>query len=223
MKITIDAGHIKGYNIGVVSGYNEGEMAWTLSQYLGDALKKYGAEVFYTRADITKDLALEARGKIAHDNGSTLFISLHSDGYTSPSAKGVSVFYSNYRKDSLTLAQQLGSAIASTMRTPFRGAMTRLYGGSFPQADYYGVVRGAVGYNGERLPKAAFLIEHGFHTNPEDCAWLMQDNNLKVLASAEADVIAAHYGLRRPPVGLDYKALYETEKAKLDAIRGILK
>ena len=217
MKITIDAGHIKGYNIGVVPGYNEGEMAWALSQYLGAALKKYGAEVFYTRADISKDLALELRGKTAHDNGSELFISLHSDGFTSPTAKGVSIFYSNHRRDSLTLANALGGAVAALMGTPFRGSQIRLYGGAYPQADYYGVIRGAVGYSGERFPKAAFLIEHGFHTNPDDCAWLMRADNLKKLAEAEASIIARHYGLT---VGAtDYKALYEATQAKLDALK----
>ena len=228
MKITIDAGHIKGYNIGINPSYNEGGMAWALSRYLGDALKKYGAEVFYTRSDISKDLALELRGKTAHDNGSELFISLHSDGFTSPTAKGVSVFYSNHRRESLTLANALGGAVAALMGTPFRGAQIRLYGGSYPNADYYGVIRGAVGYGGERIPGAALLIEHGFHSNPNDCAWLAQDDNLQKLAETEARIIAKHYGLsaKTEVPASDYKALYETEKAahaatqaKLDEIR----
>ena len=197
MKVTIDAGHVKGYNIGANPAYNEGQMAWTLSRLLGTALEKYGVEVFYTRDNIEKDLALELRGKTAHDNGSDLFISLHSDGFTSSTAKGVSVFYSNYRKDSASLANEMGNAVATLIRTPFRGAKTRLYGGAYPQADYYGVIRGAVGYSGERTPQAAFLIEHGFHTSPDDCAWLMQMDNLIKLAETEAAVIAGHYGLRQ--------------------------
>ena len=223
MKITIDAGHIKGYNIGINPSYNEGGMAWKLSKFLGAALEKFGVEVFYTRDDIAKDLALESRGKTAHDNGSELFISLHSDGFTSSTAKGVSVFYSNYRKyDSAGLAEMLGKAVAAKMGTPFRGAMTRLYGGAYPQADYYGVIRGAVGYNGERAPKAALLIEHGFHTNPDDCAWLMQDDNLKMLAEAEAATIAKYYGLAAVTEGQtdsDYKAMYEAEKAAHEALK----
>ncbi len=218
MKITIDAGHIKGYNVGADPRYNEGQMAWTLSKLLGAALEKYGAQVFYTRADITEDLALELRGKTAHDNGSDLFISLHSDGFTSPTAKGVTVFYSNYRKDSAQLAAALGSAVAGLIATPFRGAMTRLYGGAYPQADYYGVVRGAVGYRGERAPGAAFLIEHGFHSNPDDCAWLMREDNLAKLAVAEAEVIARFYGLEKggDSAQPDYKALYLSAKEKAD-------
>lgn len=220
MKITIDAGHVKGYNIGVNPAYNEGQMAWTLSKLLGAALQKYGVEVFYTRDDITKDLALESRGKTAHDNSSDLFISLHSDGFTSPTAKGVSVFFSNYRKDSAGLANELGNAAANLMGTPFRGAKTRLYGGAYPQADYYGVIRGAVGYNGERTPIAAFLIEHGFHTSPDDCAWLMQGGNLMKLAETEAAVIAGHYGLRQNGTATceDWQTKYTALLADVEAV-----
>ena len=222
MKVTIDAGHIKGYNVGVDKAYNEGEMAWKLSRFLGAELERYGAEVAYTRDNIAVDRALEARGKTAHDNGSDLFLSLHSDGFTNPTARGVSVFYSNRRQGTQGLAKALCDTVAALMNTPARGAMTRLYGGAHPQADYYGVIRGAVGFNGERSPKAAFLIEHGFHTNPQDCAWLMQEDNLKRLAAAEARVIAEHYGLKAvqvpPSDGVDWKAKYETLCAALDEL-----
>lgn len=225
MKITIDAGHVKGYNIGVNAAYNEGQMAWMLSKLLGSELEKYGAQIHYTRDDIAKDLALESRGKAAHDNGSDLFISLHSDGFTSPTAKGVSVFYSNHRRDSLTLSNALGGAVAALMDTPFRGAQIRLYGGAYPQADYYGVIRGAVGYSGERTPKAALLIEHGFHTNPDDCAWLMQTANLAKLAETEAEVIARHYGLKKsepstPPDAQKYAALLADIEAVVKKHKG---
>ncbi len=221
MKITIDAGHVKGYNVGVDTRYNEGLMAWTLSKLLGAELEKYGAQVFYTRDDIAKDLALESRGKTAHDNGSELFISLHSDGFTSPTARGVSVFYSNYRKlDSAGIANDLGIAVAALIGTPFRGAMTRLYGGAYPQADYYGVIRGAVGYSGERSPRAALLIEHGFHSNPNDCAWLLREDNLKKLAETEAALIARFYGLQKteasaPP---DPQGKYTALLADIEAV-----
>ena len=107
MKTTIDAGYIKGYNVGVDKAYNEGEMAWRLSRFLGAELQKYGVEVAYSREDISKDKELELRGKVAHDNGSGLFISLHSDGFTNPTARGVSVFYSNRRQGTQGLAKAL--------------------------------------------------------------------------------------------------------------------
>lgn len=223
MKVTIDAGHIKGYNVGVNPAYNEGEAMWKLSRYLGMALMEYGIEVAYTRADATKDLGVEARGKIAHDNGSDLFLSLHSDGFTSSTARGVTVFFSNCRQTSKMLAEKLGNTISVCMNTPFRGAQTRLYGGAYPNSDYYGTIRGAVGFYGERSTKVAFLIEHGFHTNPQDCAWLLQDANLKKLAQAEADAIADYYGYNIPEVpeveteeSLYWKNQYDLLRAELD-------
>ena len=54
-----------------------------------------------------------------------------------------------------------------------------------PDTDYYGVIRNSAASGCRR----AFLIEHGFHTNPEDSAFLRDKDALLRLALAEADVI----------------------------------
>ena len=54
----------------------------------------------------------------------------------------------------------------------------------------YGVIRAAA----QSGCHAAFLIEHGFHTNPEDSAFLQDEQCLTRLAAAEADVIARIFG-----------------------------
>lgn len=71
------------------------------------------------------------------------------------------------------------------------GVWTRAYPG-YTNLDYYGVIRAAVGTSSVC---DAFLIEHGMHTNPKDCAFLDSAANRQVLAEAEAEVIAQHYGL----------------------------
>lgn len=45
--------------------------------------------------------------------------------------------------------------------------------------------------------KAAFLIEHGFHTCPKDASFLLSSANLKKLAKAEAQVIADYFGANK--------------------------
>ena len=57
-------------------------------------------------------------------------------------------------------------------------------------ADYYGVLRGAasVGVPG-------ILLEHSFHTNRRATDWLLNDENLERMAVAEAETIAAHFGV----------------------------
>lgn len=99
----------------IISKHIKNTWAWRLSRFLGAELERYGVEGAYSRDDISKDKELELRGKVAHDNGSDLFISLHSDGYTTPTASGVTVFYSNFRHHSKTLGEALGRAVASTM------------------------------------------------------------------------------------------------------------
>jgi N-acetylmuramoyl-L-alanine amidase len=86
--------------------------------------------------------------------------------------------------------------------TCWRGSRTRSYGPEHPQADYYGVLRAAVGNDGRRAARHALLIEHGFHSNPEECAWLMKPESLQRLAEAEAQAIADFFGLApKEPAG----------------------
>lgn len=208
MRICVDAGHVPNWRNGVDPKYDEGKMSWTLAGFLKKELEFHGFEVVCTRSDanISKDTEVFTRGTVAHTWQCDLLLSLHSDGITDAAgrpittAKGVSVFMSNLRPDSKALAIELGTAVARAMGTVFRGAQTRLYGGTAtPNADYYGVIRGAIGFKGERYPQAAFLIEHGFHTNPAECAWLMNEDNLRVLAKIEAAILAKHYDPTPPP------------------------
>ena len=39
------------------------------------------------------------------------------------------------------------------------------------------------------------MMEHSYHTNAYSRAWLMDENNLKKLAAAEAKVIAEYFGV----------------------------
>ena len=70
------------------------------------------------------------------------------------------------------------------MKTVTRGIKTRSYPDK-PEIDYYGVLRHSAAYG---CP-TAFIIEHGFHTNPEDSAMLQSDEYLARIAKAEAEVI----------------------------------
>jgi len=56
--------------------------------------------------------------------------------------------------------------------------------------DWYGVNRGAADVG---VP--SIILEHSFHTNYRSTLWLSQDANLRLLAVAEAKVIADYYGV----------------------------
>ena len=60
MKICIDAGHYGNYNRSPgVKSYYESKQMWKLHLLLEKELEAYGVEVITTRAEQTKDLALE--------------------------------------------------------------------------------------------------------------------------------------------------------------------
>lgn len=198
IKITIDQGHVEGYNVGCAKGYAEGTAMFHLGMHLKAELEKYeGFIVSLTRTALKQNPTLEQRGKIAVENDCEVFLSLHSNAFSSATASGVVNFYSLKHPSSKALCDQLGNAITELMvkdtgNTHYRGSQTRAYPNT-TKTDYYGVIRHSV--KGATV-KASFLIEHGFHTNKKECDWLNDDANLRKLAKREAEVLASYYGAK---------------------------
>ena len=200
-KVTIDAGHDRYSNVSPVDrSYIEGVRMWKLGCFLKDALEDYGIEVILTRPTLDSNPDIPTRGKMAAQVRSDVFISLHSNapaprknGTYDTSITGTAIYYSLTDEDNRELADKLGAAIAGKMGHPYRGSMTRAYSEERPNWDWYGVIRNAA-QNG---CTAAYLIEHGFHTNKEDIAFLMSDEKLAELANEEARIIAEHLGVAK--------------------------
>lgn len=192
-KVVIDPGHGKyGNPYPPAKGYYEGTQMFKLAGYLKELLVKSGVDVVLTRNSVEEDPALDVRGKTAGKNGAQLFISLHSNApasATDTGPSGVIAFYSI--KDipkNKPFATKLVTEVAKLMNTKNLGAATRV--GS--NGDWYGVIRNsaASGCNN------AFLIEHGFHTNPTDVAKLIDDNWLKKIAATECELICEFLGTK---------------------------
>lgn len=172
--------------------YYEGTQNFRLAGFLKDALLKRGFSVVLTRERVTDDPTLESRGRTAGERGAVLFLSLHSNAPASSipseiyhSVRGAEVYYSlSDAEGNLPLAKALCDAVSAVMATPNRGVKVRAYPGK-PDVDYYGVLRHSAASGCRR----ALLAEHGFHTNPEDAAFLQSDACLARLAEAEAEVI----------------------------------
>lgn len=199
MKIMLDAGHYgQNYNRSpcITSiPYYESTMTWTLHLLLKQELEKYGFSVGLTRDERDKDLEVYARGLKA--KGYDLFISLHSNAASNNALDGVDrpvIVYPILGSDKQkSFANELGETVRNVMNTVQKHQiMTRMYPGQ-PEKDYYGVIRGAV-YAG---CKDAYIIEHGFHTDTKCAEWLLNHDNLKTMAQAEADAIAKHYGVSK--------------------------
>lgn len=201
MKITIDPGHVQGANVGVCNGYREGTAMYYLAQELAAALGEYaGVQTVLTRRSLTDNPSLDARGKMAVQSGSEVFLSLHSDASANRNVRGVTVIRSLRRPDSVALGKALANAVNDVLgcgKSPYAGNDGGVWTRPHPSdgsLDYYGVIRASV--TGANV-KYAYLIEHSFHTNPTDCTQLDGASVRKRLADAEAAAIARYFGLHK--------------------------
>ncbi len=206
MKICIDAGHYGKYNRAPgVPEYYESEVMWRLQEKLKLALETYGIEAYTTRAEQTKDLALYDRGTAS--KGCDLFISLHSNAAGSSVNNSVDyVRIYHLTEDAATkvdevskaVAEKLAPVIAETMGTKQKYQTQSWLSASDRNKDgvlndnYLGVLHGA-----RQVGVPGILAEHSFHTNDEICRWLLKDENLELLAQAEAKSIAQYFGVKK--------------------------
>ena len=185
IKICLDAGHYGKYNRSPVNGtYFESDMSWKLHLKLKSALEARGMEVITTRTTQAGDLGLEARGK--KSAGCDLFLSLHSNACNSASVDAP-LACCTVTGTMDVLGQQLANVVHQVMGTAQAGTIWKRQGDN---GDYYGVLRGAT-----KVGTPAILLEHSYHTNLRATNWLLSDANLQKMAEAEADVIAAFFGL----------------------------
>ena len=145
--------------------------------------------MFLTRTG-TEDLSLYSRGQVAVKNDCDVFFSIHSNARSGDEThRGVVVYYSIFQPEHKGLMEELGRAAAEAMGSIFQCAITRK--GNNGNWDYNTVIKSAV----DGGVPMAFLVEHGYHTNREDCAALMKDEVLEKIAEAEAGILAEHFGL----------------------------
>ena len=189
-KICLDAGHFSKYNWNpkTIPVYWESLMAWDLHLMLKEELEKYiGISVITTRPAEEKDMELTARGRAAI--GCDLFLSLHSNAAESEAVDRAVVIFpvSGLERK---LAESLAVCITKTMELQDKYQLYSRWN-SKNNADYYGVIRGAASVGVPGL-----ILEHSFHTNLRAANWLLNKDNLRKMAVAEAKVIAARYNCK---------------------------
>jgi N-acetylmuramoyl-L-alanine amidase len=187
-KVMLDAGHYGSRNQSpVYPQYYEAKQMWKLHLYLKEHLENFGFDVLLTRSNQAADMSVTARGSLA--KGCDLFLSLHSDASDSATVNRATVFYAYDDLNSASvLAKQIAHAVGLCM-----GVSGNIKTRQGNNGDYYGVMRGA---RSAGCP-LYYIIEHSFHTCKASAEWLMSDSHLDKLAKAEAEVIAAYYGLKK--------------------------
>ena len=202
VKIMLDPGHDKAkYNQSpVVPAYWEGARMWRLSQLLKLALVAKGFEVGCTKSKCDQAVSVTKRGAMA--KGYSVLISLHSNAASSKLVDYPCAIYfvdddcGKIDLESQLLAKRLSQVVAEVMGTK-QGAKQWSQKSRFDRDgdgklndDYYGVLHGA-----HQVGVPAIILENSFHTNRDAANWLMSDANLRKLAAALADDLAACYGV----------------------------
>lgn len=199
--VCLDAGHYGKYNRSpVVPEYYESEMNRKLCGFLASELEGKGIEVWPTRLEQTRDLEVTARGRTA--KGADLFLSIHSNASSKESSDSPLGIYlvdddcGAIDEQSKAIAALLSQVVAEVMETKDKPrTYSRLSSGDRDgdgkkNDDYYGVLYGA-----HQVGTAGVILEHSYHTNTRATRWLLEEENLKKLAKAEAEVIARWFGL----------------------------
>lgn len=208
--VVLDPGHDATHGGAYANGLREDELNLSIALYCREALSQYyGVTVYMTRE--TEDCPYPGtsagddnmnRVDYAKRVGADVYVALHCNSATATSANGFEIYYPNRNYDALissdgmALAQELEKELAS-LGLYDRGVKVRssedntLYpDGSL--ADYYGVIKRAKlnGFPG-------LIVEHAFLTNAGDAAFLSDDANRKKLGEADAEAIAAYFGLSK--------------------------
>ncbi len=208
INILVDAGHWGNGNTithtvnGTTFTYRESQRMWQLQEYLVSALNTYrGIHAERLRTNVNDNYSTNAgtdnleRGKAA--SGYDMFIQLHSNASDSSSTAWPVLFYPmDGRNDTKAFGQNIVRTTQRVMGLPRRpGTDTdaTTYVNSSGN-EYYAVMRGANLVNCPRY----FILENGFHTNPESAYWLMDNSNLQTLANELAKTIAAEFGIYIP-------------------------
>jgi N-acetylmuramoyl-L-alanine amidase len=145
---------------GVVSGLREADLNLAVALRLRSLLERAGIEVAMTRTRTAgTSVGNVARARIANRAHARLFLRIHADGSTDPSARGTHTLYPALRRgwtddvyaQSREAAGIVQRALSSSLGFPDRGLQER--------SDF-------TGFNWADVP--VILVEMGFMTNPTD-------------------------------------------------------
>jgi N-acetylmuramoyl-L-alanine amidase CwlD len=186
--IVIDPGH-GGSDFGAMhNGLVEKDLNLDISRRLRAVLVARGWQVKLTRdSDIDvyapNDSArdeLQARDNIANNAGARLFVSVHTNSFTSGGLNGTTTYY--YKSDSYALADAVHSRLSDALPTKDDGIR---------KENFYVI---------HHTTMPAILVETAFLSNASDAELLKTPGFLQKIATAIADGVADYAGKTAAPV-----------------------
>ncbi|MGH2807947.1 MAG: N-acetylmuramoyl-L-alanine amidase [Actinomycetota bacterium] len=173
--IVIDPGH-GGTDPGEIArnGATEADICWRLAQRLADRFVTAGARVRFTRREPDGPTSSE-RAALANEVDADLFLSLHLNHTSEPTAEGSSTFYFGGSRSGEALADQIQSELVSLGLRDCRS-----------HAQSYTILRET------RMP--AVLIEPVFITNNDEAKRLQDPEFIADVATAIVGGVRRFYG-----------------------------
>ena len=197
-RIVVDAGH-GGHDSGTLGpgDIREKEVVLDVALRLGKLLRqRMGAEVTFTRDDDTF-IPLETRTAIANKAQADLFISVHANSSSDPTARGVETYYLNFTTspDALEVAAR-ENAVSDQSVHELSGLVKKItlkdkidesreFAADVQRSLYAGLEQGNPGLRDRGVKKAPFVVliganmpsilaEISFLTNPSDASELRE-------------------------------------------------
>ncbi len=207
-RIVVDAGH-GGHDSGTLGpdGIEEKDVVLDVSLRLGKLLKqRLGADVIFTRSDDTF-IPLETRTAIANKAQADLFVSVHANSSSDPSARGVETYYLNFTSspESLELAARENavsqqsihqlSDLVKKIALHDKIDESREFASDVEKYLYDGLDQGNPGLKDRGVKQAPFVVliganmpsilaEISFLTNPDDAHQLRDPNYRQRIAES---------------------------------------
>jgi len=173
--IVIDPGHGGSDSGAMQNGLSEKELNLELSKRLRGLLVARGWQVKMTRENDVDVFApndsahdeLQARDDVANNAGARMFISMHTNSFTSASLNGTTTYY--YTPASYALAHAVHARLAASLPTKDDGIR---------KENFYVIHHASM---------PSILIETAFMSNPTDAQFLRSPAFMQKLAIAIAD------------------------------------
>ncbi|HEY8892926.1 MAG TPA: N-acetylmuramoyl-L-alanine amidase [Clostridium sp.] len=165
-KVVLDSGH-GGTDPGAVgpAGTEEKVIAIAIAIKIRNILVKNGVDVVYTRVTNEQTISLQERCDVSNNAKPDYFVSIHANGFSSPSASGIETY---------STGSAAGSKLAQAVQTELIKATGRLDRG-IKTAGYYVLNNTAA---------TAILVETSFITNPTEESLLKSATYQSTLAKA---------------------------------------
>ncbi len=239
-RIVIDPGH-GGHDSGTLGpeGIEEKDVVLDVALRLGKLLHdRLGAEIVYTRADDTF-IPLETRTAIANKAQADLFISVHANSSSDPSARGVEVYYLNFTSDPEAMqvagrenavsSQRVNQLSDLVKKIALKDKIdeSRELAADVDTSLYAGLRRGNEGLKDRGVKKAPFVVliganmpsilaEISFVTNPDDADELRRPEYRERVAESLYGGVARYAGAinHGAPVKRGTRATERAERAE---------